>query len=385
MSQHQNKGSSSTNERSLDAIQGAKTSGLPLAVLAPVFFHTIKRNKSQTEHDPMNRKPPAFQFYASDFYSGVSDLTDAECGVYIKLLCIEWDKGPMTERQTRAASRDDHLIAEVLQAKFEVDDDGCWYHPRLEEVRRIQNLRAEAGKRGGESTRRIKTKAKAVAKPQAKGVANSQAKRQAKRSPQSQSQSQEELETNKLVSCSEARSVLAEHDGPLGIDEKAPGVDAGEPGSEGAIQGTPLAASSLGAKPEPAPKMLFPVRGPKNSPKEWGLSQERIDEYVSLYPQVPIVSECRKARQWLIDNPTRTKTAQGMPKFLTGWLCRASDRMASGVNRAELLQANNKKPKAMTIDQMRFQLIKVHGKTSARDWDDARIEKEFKASIVKSV
>ncbi len=47
----------------------------------------------------MVRKPPAFQFYASDFFSGVADMTDAEVGIYIRLLCLSWDKGGLSERQ----------------------------------------------------------------------------------------------------------------------------------------------------------------------------------------------------------------------------------------------------------------------------------------------
>ncbi len=88
----------------------------------------------------MSRKPPAFQFYASDFFSGVADMTDAEVGIYIRLLCLSWDKGGLSERQLPSASHegDEAAVRSVLKWKFHRDEDGLWRNARLEETRQVQ-------------------------------------------------------------------------------------------------------------------------------------------------------------------------------------------------------------------------------------------------------
>jgi DNA-binding transcriptional regulator YhcF (GntR family) len=54
----------------------------------------------------------------------------------------------------------------------------------------------------------------------------------------------------------------------------------------------------------------------------WHLPQAKLDEYKKAYPGIDVENELRKAAQWLNDNPDRRKTANGMPRFLGGWLSR---------------------------------------------------------------
>lgn len=75
-------------------------------------------------------KDPAFLFYTSDFITGTLTMTDAEIGMYVRMLCLQ--------HQTC------HLDAEVMQklcggivppavmAKFVQDSDGRYYNERLE-------------------------------------------------------------------------------------------------------------------------------------------------------------------------------------------------------------------------------------------------------------
>ncbi len=51
----------------------------------------------------------------------------------------------------------------------------------------------------------------------------------------------------------------------------------------------------------------------------------KVSEYRATFPGLDVEGECRKALQWTRDNPTRRKTARGMPKFLFGWLERAQN------------------------------------------------------------
>jgi hypothetical protein len=59
--------------------------------------------------------------------------------------------------------------------------------------------------------------------------------------------------------------------------------------------------------------------------RSWRLTQPKLESWQSLYPSLDCLAECRKARQWLDDNPARRKTAQGMPRFLGSWLARAQN------------------------------------------------------------
>lgn len=77
-------------------------------------------------------KNPAFRLYASDFLTGVSDLTMEERGQYITLLCLQHQKGHLTKKVMQMQCHGTPA-ADVL-AKFRQDPDGLWYNERLEEV-----------------------------------------------------------------------------------------------------------------------------------------------------------------------------------------------------------------------------------------------------------
>lgn len=113
--------------------------------------------------------------------------------------------------------------------------------------------------------------------------------------------------------------------------DQGPGVDhfsCSEPSSttaskqeEGSCQSPP--ESSGPSTPSAPPLMVFPCVG--TGTKEWSLLPGKLAEWSESFPKVDVMAECRKARQWLLDNPTRRKTAHGMPKFLGSWLARKQD------------------------------------------------------------
>lgn len=90
--------------------------------------------------------------------------------------------------------------------------------------------------------------------------------------------------------------------------------------SQASLCSEPQAASE---PPDLEVVMSFETVG--EGPKIWGLAQAKLDEYQQSYPGIDALAECRKALQWSRDNPTKRKTAKGMPKFLSGWLSRAQD------------------------------------------------------------
>lgn len=73
-------------------------------------------------------KDPAFLFYSSDFLNGVSDLTMEERGQYITLLCLQHQKGAISEKTIRLSVGS--VSVDVL-AKFEKDAAGNFFNERL--------------------------------------------------------------------------------------------------------------------------------------------------------------------------------------------------------------------------------------------------------------
>lgn len=95
-------------------------------------------------------KDPAFLFYSSDFLNGVADLTMEERGQFITLLCLQHQKGTLTDKTIRLCLGS--VSVDVLR-KFTKDKDGNFYNERLmdEIEKRIQftESRRNNGSKGG--------------------------------------------------------------------------------------------------------------------------------------------------------------------------------------------------------------------------------------------
>lgn len=63
-------------------------------------------------------KPPAFQFYADDFLAGVADMTQAEVGAYILLLCSQWSRGEIPQERERCAMIAKGEVSSFVFGKF---------------------------------------------------------------------------------------------------------------------------------------------------------------------------------------------------------------------------------------------------------------------------
>lgn len=74
-------------------------------------------------------KDPAFLFYSSDFLSGIQDLTMEERGQYITLLCLQHQKGRLSDKLIALSVG--NAAADVM-AKFRQDSASLWYNDRLE-------------------------------------------------------------------------------------------------------------------------------------------------------------------------------------------------------------------------------------------------------------
>jgi len=102
-------------------------------------------------------KDPAFLFYSSDFLNGVADLTMDERGQFITLLCLQHQKGILTDKTIRLSLGS--VSVDVL-SKFSKDKDGNFFNERLQEEieKRIQftESRRNNGSKGGRPKNNIK-------------------------------------------------------------------------------------------------------------------------------------------------------------------------------------------------------------------------------------
>jgi uncharacterized protein YdaU (DUF1376 family) len=75
-------------------------------------------------------KDPAFLFYPNDYIGGTMGLTFEEKGAYMELLMMQFNRGHMTKDMIGRVVG--HLW-DVLEDKFEKDENGLYFNRRLEE------------------------------------------------------------------------------------------------------------------------------------------------------------------------------------------------------------------------------------------------------------
>ncbi|HUX01325.1 MAG TPA: hypothetical protein VMY35_10150 [Phycisphaerae bacterium] len=229
---------------------------------------------------------PSLQFYPADWRTdtAVQLCSLAARGLWIEILCLMFQspkRGCLLQANGKQieASGLAKLVgveeAEVKQMLSELEanavystlDDGTVYNRRMYRQWKLSETRAKAGRKGGRAS-----------KKQAKPPASSSFPPPFAFFPDGESSNED--------SCAEP-------------DEPA-------------------------AAP-PASVLIFPVKAPADKPKEWNLTQAKLDEYAETFVGMDVVAECRKARQWCIDNSAKRKTGRGMPAFLSRWMTKAND------------------------------------------------------------
>jgi uncharacterized protein YdaU (DUF1376 family) len=82
-------------------------------------------------------KDPAFLFYSSDFLTGTILFSHEQKGKYITLLCLQHQKGHLSEKDIISICS---AYDEDVLSKFKKDDTGLYYNERLEEeIKRRKN------------------------------------------------------------------------------------------------------------------------------------------------------------------------------------------------------------------------------------------------------
>lgn len=95
-------------------------------------------------------KDPAILFYTSDFLTGVSDLTMEERGQYITLLCLQHQKGRLSEKTIRLCVGS---VSKDVMVRFDIDENGLFFNEvlekRIEERSQFVESRRVNGNKGG--------------------------------------------------------------------------------------------------------------------------------------------------------------------------------------------------------------------------------------------
>lgn len=191
-----------------------------------------------------------------------------------------------------------HLLQELesIAVFSRTEDTAIIFSRRMAREARKRQLCVEAGKRGGNPT------LKGVPKGQSKGSVKGPS--QPKQSPKvcapkaSIPDLKEEKESNKEKEETEEKLITT-------------------------------AGDMLFDTGQPRVLLTFPCDGPGGS---WHLTDEKLSEWKTTFPSLEIMTEIRKALQWIRDNPTQRKTATGMPRFIGNWLSNAQNRNHRGTN-----------------------------------------------------
>jgi len=123
----------------------------------------------------------------------------------------------------------------------------------------------------------------------------------------------------------------------------------------------------LDTPPIPEPVLVFPAKG---EPKQWHLTPAKLAEWQGTFPDLDVLSTCRKALQWLRDNPEHGKTAKGMMKYIGGFLGREQNDPRSALRRNTSRSKGNGNGKAHELtaeEQARWYKLIERGRVGLAD------------------
>ena len=97
------------------------------------------------------KKDPAVLFYTADFLAGTILMTYEQVGKYIKLLCLQHQKGRLTEKEMLVVCEG---YDEDIFSKFQKDEDGKYYNARMEEETNKRKKYVESRSNNRKSTKK---------------------------------------------------------------------------------------------------------------------------------------------------------------------------------------------------------------------------------------
>jgi len=97
-------------------------------------------------HKKTNGKDPAVLLYTQDFIVGTLTMTNEQRGKYIMLLCLQHQKGKLTENDLKQYLTDEDI---VVAEKFELNSDGFYYNERMQMEIENRKIRTDASRENG--------------------------------------------------------------------------------------------------------------------------------------------------------------------------------------------------------------------------------------------
>ena len=89
---------------------------------------------------------PAVLFYTSDFLTGVIDMNMEERGQYITLLCVQHQKGHLSEETIRLLVGS---VSDKVLKHFKKDELNNYFNQRMDEEKEKRRLFAESRRQNG--------------------------------------------------------------------------------------------------------------------------------------------------------------------------------------------------------------------------------------------
>lgn len=90
-----------------------------------------------------------FKFYVEDFIIGTNYMTPEEVGLYVRMLCFQFDKGKLTNDKKRLSQMFGGEITDEIISKFQVDESGMLFNKRLLEEKEKASDKIEKLKQNG--------------------------------------------------------------------------------------------------------------------------------------------------------------------------------------------------------------------------------------------
>lgn len=106
-------------------------------------------NKKKT-----NGKDPAVLLYTQDFIVGTISMTHEERGKYILLLCMQHQKGKLTDKDLKSVLTEEDI--EVAE-RFPLHDDGFYYNTRMQMEIQNRKVKTDSSRNNGSLGGRPKT------------------------------------------------------------------------------------------------------------------------------------------------------------------------------------------------------------------------------------
>lgn len=128
-----------------------------------------------------------------------------------------------------------------------------------------------------------------------------------------------------------------------------------------------------------------------NKKEEYQITDDLVNQYKELYPNVDVEQELKKMKAWSISNPSKRKTKRGMLKFVNNWLSREQDKPKFNSNTRKEIEPNwlNEKPKQKeeTLEDKTSKLLKMYEvQLKCNQLDQAQeTAKQYKALTGKDI